>query len=257
MERVDFFIAGVQKGGTTALDTFLRRHPGVQMAKRKEVHFFDEDGTPDVAKLHDQFDWSVSNVVRAEATPIYFYWPQSIERIAAYNPAAKIIILLRHPVFRAWSHWRMETARHTDTMPFSVAIREGRQRVSSAPGGVHRVFSYVERGFYASQTERLFKLFPHNQIHFLRTDNLWMEGAATLEVIAQFIGVTPRAICAEEYIVPMASWSDTAMSLSDRQYLDDLFTADICKTMALTGLDLLDWLDPNYEEPMNPIQHKL
>ncbi|MCA0448534.1 MAG: sulfotransferase, partial [Proteobacteria bacterium] len=42
MGRVDFFIAGVQKGGTTALDHYLRDHPAIQMASVKEVHAFDD-----------------------------------------------------------------------------------------------------------------------------------------------------------------------------------------------------------------------
>ena len=98
---VDFFIAGVQKGGTTALDYFLRQHPSVEMAGRKEVHFFDDEALdwsrPDYELLHRFFAWERDNVLRGEATPIYSYWPGSIERIHRYNPKAKIVVGLRHP----------------------------------------------------------------------------------------------------------------------------------------------------------------
>ena len=40
---VDFIICGTQKGGTTALYAYLREHPEVCMAERKEVHFFDDE----------------------------------------------------------------------------------------------------------------------------------------------------------------------------------------------------------------------
>lgn len=105
------------------------------MAGRKELHYFDDERidwrSPDVTALHRSFDWSVRDVVRGEATPIYTYWPRAIERIARYNPRAKLIVCLRHPVLRAYSHWRMETTRGAETLPFSRAIREGRARVGS------------------------------------------------------------------------------------------------------------------------------
>src|SRR6476661_6425498 len=152
----DFFIIGVQKGGTTALDRFLRKHSQVQMAKVKELHFFDDDSLnwerPDYTRLHEAFDWEAPNpVMRGEATPIYSYWPNSIQRLRNYNRNAKLILSLRHPSFRAYSHWRMEVSRGAENLSFSAAIKPaGRQRVSQSTNGVHRVYSYVERGFYAA-----------------------------------------------------------------------------------------------------------
>ncbi|MCA8901940.1 MAG: sulfotransferase [Hyphomonas sp.] len=195
--RLDFFIVGVQKGGTTALATYLRRHPELQLSRTKEVHHFDDEQTvdwqsPDHARLHDQFDWTTENVLRGEATPIYLYWPQSLERLQRYNPDARLIVMLRHPAFRAFSHWRMEYKRQWDDLPFEEAIStEGRRRVETAPGGVHRVYSYVERGFYAPQVLRLLGLFPRSQILFLRTDEMWKAPAAVLARIEEFLGVRP------------------------------------------------------------------
>ena len=58
--KVDFIICGTQKGGTSALDVYLRGHPEICMAEKKEVHFFDNeeafrDGTPDYAQYHSVF----------------------------------------------------------------------------------------------------------------------------------------------------------------------------------------------------------
>src|SRR5262249_46946340 len=190
---VDFFIAGVQKGGTTALNTIMRQHPAVQIPIIKELHFFDNDTldwqAPDYALLNDNFRWDSQNVVRGEATPIYTYWPNALERLRAYNPAAKLIIALRHPIHRAYSHWRMETSRSAETLGFSEAIRAGRARVRNATNSVHRVFSYVERGFYLDQIARLRNLFPAKQLHFLRTDRLWSEPRATVRAIEVFLGI--------------------------------------------------------------------
>ena len=213
MELVNFFIIGVQKGGTTALVDYLSGHSGLQLSREKEVHHFDDEkridwSAPSHDRLHAQFDWSVDCVLRGEATPLYIYWPASLPRLRSYNPAAKLIVGLRHPTFRAFSHWRMETSRGNDDMPLERAIsQEGCARVSRALGGVHRVFSYVERGFYAAQIERLLKLFPRGQLHFFRTDRLWEEPCATLTAIERFLGVEPLLgpRVRRRYVVPVAS----------------------------------------------------
>jgi hypothetical protein len=216
--KLDFFICGVQKGGTTALDSFLREHPAVEMARVKEVHFFDNESldwaVPDYAQLHAAFDASAAARRRGEATPIYSYWPNAPERLRAYNPSAKLILMLRHPVLRALSHWRMETTRGWETLPFSEAVRPAaRERVRLAPGGVHRVFSYVERGFYAAQIERMLGLFPANQVLILRTDALWGDPAATLARVQDFLGVEKLLDAQRRYVAPITSDKSIAKRL--------------------------------------------
>jgi len=252
---VNFFIAGVQKGGTTALDKMLRRHPEIQMASAKEVHHFDNDRldwtNPDHSRLHNAFDWSVSGVVRGEATPIYTYWPHALSRLHEYNASAKLIIGLRHPSSRAFSHWRMEKKRSAETLSFGEAISAaGRKRVHQAPHGVHRVFSYVERGYYSMQLTELLRLFPREGVLFFRTDELWMHNERVLAEVQDLLGVKRLIEAKQEYIVPLDSRFVGEVSPSERAMLDNLFASDIQRTALLTGLDLSDWLDPSYREPM-------
>jgi hypothetical protein len=258
--RVDFFIIGVQKGGTTALASYLAGHPEIGFSRVKEVHHFDDEtrvdwAAPDHARLHAQFDWDGPDRVRGEATPITIYWPPALPRLKAYNDEARLILALRHPSLRAWSHWRMETGRKADTFSFEEAISpEGRARVAEAPGGVHRAYSYVERGLYAAQIARLLKMFPRQQIHFLRTDDLWHDTGRTLAGIERFLGVSPAvsARAPQRYIVPLAPVGAPGMTDPVRASLDALYAEDIRQTAALAGLDLSDWLAPGYAEPMQP-----
>jgi Sulfotransferase domain len=253
--RIDFFIAGVQKGGTTALDVFLRQHSSIQMASIKEVHFFDDESTdwtaPDYGRLHGVFDWRAAHtVIRGEATPIYTYWPNSLERLHRYNPAAKIVVGFRHPSLRAFSHWRMEIKRSNDTRSFAEAIGErGRERVWHSPSGVHRVFSYVERGFYAAQVERLLHLFPRDQLFFFRSDRLWSGTAEVLNEIQDFLGVERQLAPERRYIVPMDARELGSIPVEQKQMLDSLFAQDIRALANLTGLDLQNWLDASYVDP--------
>jgi hypothetical protein len=256
VERVQFFIVGAQKSATTALDQMLRRHPAIEMASVKEPHVFDNDAldwtNPDFEPLHSLYNWEAAEIrLRGEATPIYLYWPQSLERLHAYNPQALIIVGLRHPAFRAFSQWRMETKRASDTLPFEEAIgAAGRARVSESPGGVHRVFSYVERGFYAGQIARLLGLFPREQVFIYRVDHLWSDPEQVLTGLQDFLGIERRLRPERRYIVPVDTSEYGPIPDAARIELLDLFRSDIQETAALTGLDLEDWLDPAYDEPI-------
>jgi hypothetical protein len=252
---LDFFIVGAQKAGTTALHTFLSQHPGIDLPTVKEIHHFDDEvgvnwSNPDHSRLHSYFDWS-RPALRGDSTPIYCYWPNSIERIHRYNPEAKLILALRHPLFRAMSHWRMETVRKAETLPFAAAVSAfGKRRVSESPNGVHRIYSYIERGYYSSQLTRIYRLFPPTSVHVYRADQLWDRPGATLASIESFLGVEPNLARTLKpgYVAPVVSPAFT-LDPSLARDLKDHFEADILKTAELARLDLSDWLE-DYSEPM-------
>src|ERR1035437_6839293 len=117
--KVNFVIGGTQKGGTTALDVFLRQHPEICMAETcKEVHFFDQKknfaGQPDYKHYHAFFRPEPPHQVVGDATPIYMYGEAAPIRIKSYNPKMKWILALRNPVERAFSAWNMETKRQAE-----------------------------------------------------------------------------------------------------------------------------------------------
>tara|TARA_R100000935_G_scaffold54166_1_gene82700 strand:- start:4796 stop:5578 length:783 start_codon:yes stop_codon:yes gene_type:complete len=249
----NFFIVGAQKAGTTALHRYLSEHSEISISSTKELHFFDNETIdwkqPDYASLDSDLGGATKKV-RGEATPIYMYWPKSIERLHAYDPSAKIIILLRHPVFRAHSHWRMETVRQAEDLPFYEAIRGGRSRVKKAENGVHRVHSYVERGLYTDQIKRILKYYPRSQVHFLTNDQLWLEPKTSLKNIEIFLSVDEELDPERKYII--AARTDTLDKIDgvDFTYLMDLFKDDIIKTEEITGIPLGKWLEINYREPV-------
>lgn len=193
-KRVGFLVAGVQKAGTTALFDYLSEIPSLELPGIKEAHFFDEEDnvdwrSPDYAPYHALFDDPAR--LWGEVTPIYLYWPNALQRIRVYNPAMKLILLFRDPVERAWSHWKMEYARGKETEPFGWCIRQGRARMAEAQPypGFHRVYSYVERGFYGRQLARALSLFPREQILILRSTDLKRDPTRTIHMICRFLGV--------------------------------------------------------------------
>lgn len=235
---VDLVVIGVQKAGTTALFDYLQDHPAFSLSKVKEVHFFDDESidwsAPDYGAYHRNFDPAAEGL-KAEATPIYIYWPNSLERLRAYNPRARLVVMLRDPVERAWSHWRMETSRGAETQPFSWCIREGRARLfESEPWGHHREFSYVERGFYGEQVERLFSMFPREQVLVLTADELRADPNGVLERLSSFAGVSagPEVAHREVHVGSELGALDPA----DARYLRDLYRRDGERLADLTGV---------------------
>jgi hypothetical protein len=237
---VTFLIAGVQKGGTTALYDYLAEQPDVALSRVKETHFFDDEARdwnlPDYGAYHAQFAPPHGRPC-GEATPIYVYWKRSLERICAYNPAMRLILILRDPVDRAWSHWRMEYARGAEREPFAWCIREGRQRLFDAePWGWHREFSYVERGFYGEQLERVFGLFPREQVLILRAEDLRAEPAAALAAVRSFLDLPPAAppLHREAHVGRDIDYG-SALTAEDAAHLRRLYARDQARLKTLAG----------------------
>jgi len=249
MRQVEFLVAGAQKCGTTALDGYLRRHPSVSMARGKEAHFFDDEAgvdwrDPDYGRLHRLYAPSDERL-RGEATPITLYWTPAHYRILRYRPEMKFIILLRDPAERAFSHWQMTRKAGLEPLDFSDAIRCGRIRVldgggprvrdGSGPNGLHRIFSYVERGFYARQIEQLARLFPMENMLVLRQTDLLANADAVMAQVAGFLGIP--ALDAGETLVLNATDSvdGEGMSDQDRDHLRVVYAADLAHLRDLTG----------------------
>lgn len=243
--KVDFLVAGVQKGGTTALFDYLREHPDLLLADVKEVHFFDNENVdwqkPDYESYHAHFHPPADGRRRlwGEVTPIYTYWPRCFERIADYNSAMKLVLVFRNPIERAWSHWRMEYARGAETEPFAWCIREGRHRVNGDPSapGHHREFSYVERGFYGAQVQRLLNLFPKEQALFLRSEDLRLSPGRILGRVCDFLNA-PHFLTFEikESHIGKDVGLQNSISVEDREYLKEVFALDQLIFNEKTGL---------------------
>lgn len=238
---VTFLIAGVQKGGTTALFDYLGDYPDIALSDVKEVHFFDDEtqdwAAPDYAAYHAHFPPPDGRPC-GEATPILSYWPRALERVAAYNPAMKLILMLRDPVQRAWSHWRMEYARGVETHPFAWCIREGRQRLfAGEPWGHDREVSYVERGFYAEQVARILTLFPREQLLVLTAEQLRAEPGTALAAVRAFLGLphAPTPGARESHVGAEMPYP-SELTGADVAYLREVYAADADRLAALTGV---------------------
>lgn len=242
---VNFLIVGTQKGGTSALDSYLRTHPDICMANTKEVHFFDNEKyfqkkEVDYSAYHLFFDVEKSHKMIGEATPIYMYWYDIPRRIWEYNPNMKIIVILRNPIERAYSHWNWERYREAENLPFWDAIQLEQERSREALPYQHRVYSYIDRGFYSDQLRRIWHYFPKEQTLIIKNEDLRKHTYKTMESIFTFLGVDPLPGIKEKEVnlVPYVS----SMQHKERDYLQRVFKFEIRELERILGWDCCDWL---------------
>jgi hypothetical protein len=242
--QVNFLICGAQKAGTTSLDSYCRHHQEIGMPEQKELHFFDNDalflnGEPDFERYHQAFPQKGNRRIFGETTPIYMYWPDVPERIHRYNPDMRLIVLLRNPVDRAYSHWQMESARGLENLTFGEAIRAEDKRLAEASMDHQRIWSYVDRGYYLAQLRRLWTLFGKEQVLVLESDSLRQEPASVLSRISGFLGVSLFPVTGNLSMNVQAY--QCPMSEPDRQYLRECFAGEIDELERELGWDLNPW----------------
>jgi hypothetical protein len=168
------------------------------------------------------------------------YWPTGAERIARYNPAMRFVMLLRNPITRAFSHWNYSRLVKREQLPFLEALHaEEERQLNRSPYRAKR-FSYVERGFYTRQLQRLWRYFPANQTLIFKTEELLEDPNGVLDRIASFLDIAPfapvagRTVNAREY--------NAVMSDEERRYLAGVYEQEIHDLERLLGWDCSEWL---------------
>lgn len=267
---VNFIIAGVQKGGSSALDAYLRKHPALCMAKLrdipdyqndpdkkldyppkimafpKEPHFFDSDqyfASPpvDYALYHRFFEPCAGKGLYGEATPAYTYWEPAARRMWEYNPRLKLIVLLRNPLRRAYSHWNMMRHLEIEPLSFEEALAQESERARAAAPLQNKPYSYIERGFYSEQLRRLWRFFPKEQVLLIKSEQLFQHPGEVLDEVCRFLEVAPfpdtepLQVNTGKYYEPMPA--------SAKSLLRDIFYGEIKTLENRLPWDCGDWLD--------------
>jgi hypothetical protein len=241
---VNFVIGGTQKGGTSALDSFLRQHRQICMPKsRKEIHFFDQETNfgprPSYRKYHENFRPGPEHRAIGEATPMYMYWESAPYRIWSYNPEMKWILVLRNPVERAFSAWNMERERGAEPFPFEDAVAKEAARCRRALPLQHRIFSYIDRGFYAHQVRRIFNIFGPTRCLILLNEDLKNNHGEAMHKIFDFLDVDASVVPSPAKIFEQKYQATLKRELSEK--LTETFYFDMKELERLIGRDLSHW----------------
>jgi hypothetical protein len=198
----DAVILGAMKSGTSSLHYHLVQQPGVIEPLRKEVHYFDVNFARGEAWYRAHFGRVGAAGLNLDSSPYYLFHPAVPLRLQALVPHAKLIVLLRDPVRRAYSHYWHERDKGRESLSFEEAIdaeveRLGNSHRRLADGSLersreHQHFSYLARGRYAEQLDSWFACFPRGQFLVLRFEDLARDPLGILNVTLDFLGL-PRA----------------------------------------------------------------
>jgi hypothetical protein len=217
----DFLLIGAKRGGTTSMFHHLLAHPRViglfpsarrlpLRSERKGCHYFD-------ARFDAGGWWYRTNfpsrpyrslvarrtggpVLTGEATPYYLFHPHAAMRAKAVLPRGRIIVLLRDPVDRAYSHYNEQRRRgHEDLTTFEEAVRAEPWRLEgeherlvhdpTATSFAHEHQSYLTQGRYLEALEPWLRAFPVEQVHIVRSEDMYADTQSTYDQVLDFLGL--------------------------------------------------------------------
>ena len=247
-----FIIIGAQRAGTTSLYNYLCAHPAILAARRKEMHFFNRGFGQGLQWYWTQFPawierrsrWG-KRTLTGESTPEYMFHPHAAVRIRQTLPGVKLIILLRNPVDRAFSHYQRgrrvgyESLSFEDALEQEPARTEGeREKMLADPDYYsenYRHYSYLARGVYADQLDRWFDVFPREQFLILKSEEFYAGPAALVNEVFVFLDVSPWTLTAYKKYNQMAY---AAMDPATRARLGAFYAPHNARLYEVLGHDL-------------------
>ncbi len=197
-------MVGAQKAGTTQLYAYLLNHPRIFCAWRKEVSYFSKHAERSVAWYRSHFPLTRRvAAVRGhtlDASPSYLPTPAALRKMRDVLPHARIIVALRDPVSRAFSHYQHYKTRGQETRSFAQAVddelrrneippRSGTALAPNAPP----LLGYVARGYYAVQLELLLALYVPERVLVIDSADLFADTNSVCQRAFQFLELEPVA----------------------------------------------------------------
>ncbi len=185
----DFLIIGAQKAGTTSLYETLRSHRHVFMPPEKELQFFSQNKNFKKGWTHYEhaFRNKLLGQVCGEASPHYLCQRVAAERILKHCRNTKLIVILRDPVERAFSHYRMTKRRGRTTESFDQAANRLLKKPHACHDAPDMDFDYLLLGEYARMLMWYEYFFTNELIHVMFLDDLRKKQYETILKLLKFL----------------------------------------------------------------------
>lgn len=191
----DFMIIGAQKCGTSSLFHYLSSAPDVERSARKELRYFSTRWARGILWYRSHFSLRarLPGRITGEASPNYLFHPAAPQRAAQAVPDARLIVLLRDPVDRAYSHYWHSRRRGVEDLGFAAALKAESSRLAHADpndqASSYYRHSYLARGRYVEQLVRWLELFAANQIVVVQSERLFEHPTRVTQDICSFLRV--------------------------------------------------------------------
>jgi Sulfotransferase domain len=231
----DFFVPGAPKCGTSSLYDCLRLHPQFATSKRKEPTNFIHAPTSELcSRMNFPLrceQWTRGPMIAGEASVEYFTHPEAAKNISRMIPRAKLIFMLRDPLRRAWSDYKMFQKCGADKNHFSESVTSAlkwlenpgdQPLIESALSQSNNPLRYVYAGAYMDNLEKWLACFPREQCLFLLSEDFFADPAAVMARVFAFLGM-------REFILPhvphardgkYSEWMDLETEMRLRAYYE-------------------------------------
>lgn len=236
----DFLVIGTKRGGTTSLWRYLLEHPLVPRLfpawNTKTSHYFEDTFARGEAWYRSHFPTERHRRALerrhggptrvGEAAPLYMFHPLAPARVAELIPAVRLIVLLRDPVERAYSHWKERRTEGVEPLGFAEALAAEEERTAGERAkliadptyvsNAYDWYSYRARGRYLEHLEPWLVRFDREQLLILPSETLYREPAGTYARVLDFLGLPAHRL--DRYEV----FNDRRSSAMDDAVRDEL-----------------------------------
>lgn len=202
----DFLIIGAQKCGTTSLYSHLSQHPNVGAAFKKEVRYFNDHFAEGVDWYRAHFPTfrtrnrvarqGGGRFITGEGEPSYLANPAVPQRVLDLVPDVRLIVMLRDPVKRAYSHYQHRFTRNREQRSFEQVCAADKEALkdgwSNLPAGDlirlgHAHYSYLPRGFYYDQLRMWSNVFPIDRLHIISAEDFFANTQAAYDDVLTYL----------------------------------------------------------------------
>jgi hypothetical protein len=250
----DFLIIGAQKGGTTAAARNLALHPQITVFRgtteygQKELEFFNQHWERGLAWYASHFE--ASKGLAGEKTAELLHRTVCHQRMHLCNPDLKLVVLLRSPVERAYSQWKMASLMKGDERDSfeTVVFRElailddanyrqhfydcGESAVSCWREG------YVLKGVYADQLESVYHWFSPRNVFVGISEQIRADLASGYRELFHFLGVESLAgPFADHFVSPPCP----PMPARVRAVLSEVYQEPNRRLCSMLSRDIPEW----------------
>ena len=284
----NFIIGGAPKAGTTSLYKYLSVHPEIFMSSPKEVNYFSNNEikaqglyynsfmVKELAEYQKLFDKVINEKAIGEASVSYLFYPKTPQKIKKIIPDVKIIIILRNPLERGYSHYLMDYKLGLVKLPYDqIVYRKSNHKYIDL-----YYQQYVELGLYYEQVRRYIDIFGETNVKIILNEDMNKDTKSVVKEILEYLGVSstdiqdvsmrhniykkPRNIILHKifilqklraylsnvlpvYIkniilkIILVETKKPDLAISTKKYLQNIYINDICKLEKLIDKDLNSW----------------
>ncbi|WP_285705999.1 sulfotransferase [Microtetraspora sp. NBRC 16547] len=269
----DFLLIGAKRGGSTSLYYALLEHPRIiplfpaagllpKANHTKGVHFFDSNYERGLRWYRSHLPSRTARsraarraggpVLAGEGSPYYLHHPLAARRARQDVPGARILLILRDPVERTFSHYRERVRSGVENLPFEEALAMEAERTAGEERRLisdptyrsyaHEQQSYVAQSEYDVALRRWFEHFPADRFHVIGSEEFYRDQQRACDEVADFLGL-PHAPLPDAGKV----WNPAPkaeLSASTRRRLVEHFAPHNAALEKLLGRSFPDWAAP-------------